>query len=152
MPQQPRILVSDSDWRLLEFAYGDLRQRGYDVIVEASPQKALELARTWRPHVIIVAHGCLSEWDRHLSGGLEAVLSGAAVLATIDPQDEASSWQRWVERGWEVLLKPLIHASQLRAATDAALLSVNSMLATNRDDGEESNGPAAPAADEGPSV
>lgn len=116
-----RVLISDSDWQLLAFAFGDLREHGYDVLAEASPSKALELARQWRPQVIVASRRNVGAWDKALADRFTDVFEGAAFLVTVT-DDEADGVWKWVlGRGFDVLPKPLLHASELRAATEAAL-------------------------------
>ncbi len=117
----PRVLISESDWRLLEFAYGDLRQHGYEVIVEAAPLKALDIIKQWRPQVVIASSGCLGEWEKHSAGWLDTMSAHTTVLVTVNTDDSDCAWQEWADRGCEVLFKPLVHASELRVATDQAL-------------------------------
>lgn len=117
----PRVLISESDWRLLEFAYGDLRQQGYEVIVESVPIKAMEILKQWQPQVVIACTRCLGEWDRQCDGWLETVGKTTTVLVTASTADSDCAWQVWADRGCEVLFKPLVHASELRVATDYAL-------------------------------
>ena len=117
----PRVLISESDWRLLEFAFGDLRQHGYEVIVEAAPIKAMEILKQWQPQVVIACSRCLGEWDRQCDGWLETMGETTTVLVTANTSDSDCAWQEWADRGCEVLFKPLVHASELRVATDYAL-------------------------------
>lgn len=117
----PRVLISESDWRLLQFAYGDLRQHGYEVIVEASPLVALGMIAKWQPQVIIASSRCLEEWQQHSADWLTSLGSSVTVLVTADAEDSDCTWQAWADRGCDVLFKPLVHASELRVATDQAL-------------------------------
>lgn len=116
-----KVLISESDFRLLEYAYGDLRRHGYEVIVESTPAKALKLIRQWRPQVVVASARCLSAWEERTARGLASLFKRAAVMVTVDTEDSDMTWQRWTQRGCEVLFKPLIHSSELRAAIDQAL-------------------------------
>jgi len=120
-----KVLISEGDWQLLEFAYGDLRRHGYEVIVEASPMKALEITKRWQPHVVIVSGSCLAEWEKVSPSSLEEIRSIASVLATISADEPSHTWRQWSERGCDVLFKPLVHPSELRAAADQAIKSLN---------------------------
>ena len=116
-----RILISDPDWRLLAFAFGDLRRHGYDVIVEPSAAEALALARTWRPNVVIASRVVVEEWDRTVGAALADALANTAVLVTVGGDEEEDVWQPLLDRGFDVLPKPLIHPSELRAATESVM-------------------------------
>ena len=114
------MLIAESDWRLLTCAF-DLRGLGYEVMVEECPHRALELAKQWRPNVIIASTGALADWDSAIPDGVEKVLDQTTFLATIRQEDPGEAWEPLLARGFELLPMPLVHASELRAATDAAL-------------------------------
>jgi len=117
----PRVLISESDWRLLEFAFGDLRRHGYEVMVESSPLRALDVVKQWRPEVVIASSHCLGEWENHVDGWLETMPPHTTIMVTANTDDSDSTWQEWADRGCEVLFKPLVHSSELRVATEQAL-------------------------------
>ncbi len=114
------MLIAESDWRLLTCAF-DLRGLGYEVMVEECPDRALELAKQWRPNVIIASTGALANWDAAVPDGVEKILGETTFLATIRQEDPGEAWEPLLARGFELLPMPLVHASELRAATDAAL-------------------------------
>ena len=117
----PRVLISESDWRLLEFAFGDLRQHGYEVMVESAPMRALDVVRKWQPQVVIASSQCLGQWEQEVGDWLETMRPHTTIVVTANADDTDSEWQEWADRGCEVLFKPLVHASELRVATDQAI-------------------------------
>ena len=121
---RPRVLISDSDWRLLAFAFSDLRNHGFEVMIEPSAAAALELAERWRPDVVIASKRILSEWERMLGSGLTPPLGEAAVVVTIGADEADEAWQPLLDRGFDVLPKPLVHPSELRAAMEVAVSSI----------------------------
>ena len=137
-----RVLISDSDWQLLAFAFGDLREHGYDVLAEASPSKALQLARQWRPHLVVASRRNIGAWDKALADRFTDVFEGAAFLVTVTDDEAAGVWKWVLARGFDVLPKPLLHASELRAATEAALRPKGEKGLTRQDSiGRERGGP-----------
>ena len=119
----PRVLISDCDWRLLAFAFGDLRQHGFDVMVANSPDEALALARRWQPNVIIASGPTMELWEKLMQGKLEEALPGVSIVVTIGEDEPETAWQPLLRRGFELLPKPLIHASELRVAAESAIMS-----------------------------
>ena len=115
-----RILVADSDWRLLRHVFGALGRYGHDVVVESAAKQALGIAQVFRPKLVIASSDCLDTWMRTSSQGLEELLPDTSFLVTVHIDDDPSQWRHWTARGCEVLMKPITHSSALLVAVDSA--------------------------------
>ncbi len=118
-----RLLVAESDWQVLDFVYRDLRERGYDVIVEADARRAKRVVNQWWPDLVVISGHYLGEWERKCPELVHDLMESASFIVTVSPDDPHDAWARWLGRGSEILFKPLIHVSELRAAVDAAVLA-----------------------------
>ena len=108
-----RVLLVDGDRELLCRATAALHAAGCEVMIEAAPAEALALLRLWHPRVVVIASSAMERWDRLLSSGDETFLDGRRVVVTIDADQEVALWSRWLSRGHEILVKPLLHPSEL---------------------------------------
>ena len=115
-----RILLIDSDWQLLNYAYSALRKAGYDVIAESDSAGALHLIRTWKPNIAICPVGLLEKWQREVSD-FDEILPGTSRLITAHADESAQVWQGLAACGHEILLKPVTHYLQLHTAIESAL-------------------------------
>lgn len=115
-----RILLIDSDWKLLNYAYGALRKAGYDVIAESNSTSALRLIRTWKPNLAICPVDLLEKWQRDVPD-FERILPGTSRLVTANADESAQVWQGLAAQGNEILLKPVTHYLQLYTAIESAL-------------------------------
>ncbi len=113
-----KVLLTDPDWTLINQAYSVGRHEEYDLVAESSWDKALKLAKIWRPKVIIATPECLDAWNIH-GDELQDVLSRSTVIVTASDGD-AGVWMPWARQGYEVLMKPLVHPLQLSAAIATA--------------------------------
>lgn len=120
-PVAVRTLIADPDWEFLRRASQALPRSGYHVIVETDRRKALTFAKHWQPTVLIAPTRFLEDWQQDEQCGPPDRALFPHVLITAYGSDEPGIWQRWAARGYEVLLKPLVHPTQLQAAIDAAL-------------------------------
>lgn len=120
-----RILLADSDWQLLKYAHGPLRKSGNEVIVESDPSRIPSLIETWKPDVIIAPAEFFQEWEEDYSSNQDilARFPDSKFLITAAQQDTSLPWQRWIMKGHEILLKPIVHYLQLHAAIESALNS-----------------------------
>ena len=115
-----RILVADSDWRLLRHVFGALGRYGHGVVVESAPKQALGIAQVFQPDLVIAPTYCLDTWMRTSSQSLKELLPDTNFLVTVHIDDDPSQWRHWTSRGCEVLMKPITHSSALLAAIDSA--------------------------------
>jgi hypothetical protein len=118
-----RLLVAESDWQVLDFVYRDLRERGYDVMVEADVDRAKQVVSHWRPDMVIIAGHHLAQWECQHPELVGELMASASFLVTVSPDEPHDAWSRWLGRGCEILFKPLVHVSELRVAADAAMLA-----------------------------
>jgi DNA-binding NtrC family response regulator len=118
-----RLLVAESDWHVLSYVYRDLSEHGYDVMVEPDVEAAQGVLSHWWPDMVIISGHHLKHWEMKCPELINELMSRSVLLVTVSPEDEAGLWDRWLHRGCEILFKPLVHASELRAAADAAMLT-----------------------------
>ena len=116
-----RLLVTACDWRILSVACGSGFTDDYDVMVESSPQKALALARTWHPDVILLSSLLLARWDRQLPNRVEEAFPGTGFVVTVRLDDDGGIWEQLFARGFELLPLPLLHPGELVSAVASAL-------------------------------
>jgi len=116
-----RVLLADPDWELLKLAFRTLRDAGNEVVIEAGPEDAMRLAVQWRPNVIICPAECLDFWEAHHGEDFADLRSRCSVLVTAPISDPDCPWRKWADRGHEVLLKPLVHPSELSAAIERSV-------------------------------
>jgi DNA-binding response OmpR family regulator len=114
-------LLVESDWSLLSHAFGVFRPDGYEIVVEGTPDNALQIARRSRPKVIIVPAVVLDAWDKRLPGGVRFLLASSAIIATVDAEHAATALRKWAAMGCEILIMPLVHHFELYAAVQSAL-------------------------------
>src|SRR5580704_9201699 len=104
-----RIVVIDDESLIAETVVEILREEGFDAVAVPSGVKAIELAKTWRPEIILsdVIMPGLNGIDtgikiRELVQGCKVILfSGQA--ATVDLLEQA----RQQGHGFEILAKPI---------------------------------------------
>lgn len=115
-----RVLIADPDWQFLRHAFQALPGGDYDVIVETDRSKAVTFAKHWQPKLLIAPSHFVEEWyeGREPAGPVSPCPS---VLITAYNSDEPGTWEPWAAKGYEVLLKPMVHPTQLHAAVEAVL-------------------------------
>ena len=117
-----RTLIADADWQFLKRAFQALPRRAYDLVVEPNRAAALCFARQWRPQLLIAPHYFLADWQRNEDEvKLPEPWEDPPLIVTAHGDDPADVWQPWLAGGYEVLVKPLLHAAQLDVAVRAAL-------------------------------
>ena len=116
-----RTLIADPDWEFLRHAFQALPRREFHVVVEADRERALLFAKHWQPTVLIAPAQFLEDWQRDSDSGPMSASVCPHVLITAYDSDEPQTWQPWAAKGYEVLLKPMVHPTQLQAAMEAAL-------------------------------
>ena len=115
-----RILVADSDWRLLQHVFGALGRCGHSIVAESVAKQAMVVAQVFQPKLVIASSDCLDTWMRTSSQNLEELLPETSFLVTVHVDDDPSQWRHWTARGCEVLMKPIMHSSALLVAVDSA--------------------------------
>ena len=116
-----RLLVTACDWRVLSVACGSMCGEGFDVMVESSPEKALDLALNWQPHVIVLSSSLLERWDRRLPDPVEQSLPWARCIVTVRQDDDFDVWRSLVGRGFELLPLPLLHPGEFVSAVKSTV-------------------------------
>lgn len=114
------LLIIDPDWQFTQQAMTTLETKGSVVLAQPDPDHALNQARAWKPDVVIVAAELAS------SGILEELTAlpqrpGILLTGWMDRTDLV--WRAWQRGGDELLMKPLLKASELHTAIIAALES-----------------------------
>lgn len=116
-----RLLVTACDWRILSAASGSFADEGYDVMVESSPEKALTLAESWQPDVIVLSSLLLARWDRRLPDAVEQWFPRTRFIVTVQLDDDDRIWEQFYSRGFELLPLPLLHSGELVSAVASSL-------------------------------
>ena len=116
-----KVLIADPDWRFLRQARDYLESRAHYVAHEASPHAAAGRAAHWKPDVIIVSAELPQCCDGQLLHTFEGLQPRPAIILTaaLDAFDKA--WRAWQRGGDEVIIKPVLHVSELHVAIVAAL-------------------------------
>jgi hypothetical protein len=115
-----RLLVTACDWRLLSAARASFSDEDYDVMVESSPEKALTVAKSWQPHVIVLSSILLARWDRRLPNPVEEWFPRTKFVVTVQFDDDGLLWEQLFARGFELLPLPLLHPGELVSAVASA--------------------------------
>ena len=116
-----RTLIADPDWEFLRHAFQALPRSDFHVVVETDRKRALVFARHWQPAVLIAPAQFLEDWQRDEEYAPGGARLPPHVLITAYGNDEPQTWQPWAARGYEVLLKPMVHPTQLHAAMEAVM-------------------------------
>lgn len=114
------VLIIDPDWQFTQQAMTTLERKGNVVLSQPDADHAMNQARAWRPDVVIVAAelaagGVLEE--------LSALPQRPGILLTGWMDSTDLVWRAWQRGGDELLMKPLLKASELHTAIIAALES-----------------------------
>ena len=115
-----RILMTESDWQLLDYAHRDLGKHGY-AVVTAHPEEAMVAHSRWQPDVVVTSAEDLAELQRKHPQALEQLMARSVVLVTVSLACSEADWRDWARQGCEILFKPILHATELRAAMDFAV-------------------------------
>jgi DNA-binding response OmpR family regulator len=116
-----KVLICDTDWRFVERATQFLIGHGHQVMSEALPSEAVDLARCWRPDVLVLASESAEGPNAELLGEIQRINPRPAILLTGHLDRFDSAWRAWQKGGDELLLKPIIHAWELHTAIIAAM-------------------------------
>ena len=116
-----RLLVTACDWRILSAASGSFADEGYDVMVESSPEKALTLAESWQPDVIVLSSLLLARWDRRLPDAVEQWFPRTRFIVTVQLDDDDRIWEQFYSRGFELLPLPLLHPGEFVSAVKSTV-------------------------------
>lgn len=116
-----RVLLCDTDHRFVERASRFLAGHGHQVMSEPVAKDALEMARRWRPDVVVLSSELVDGPDSDWIEGLNALHPRPAVLLTGQLERFDAAWRAWRMGGDELLLKPVIHGWELHTAIVSAL-------------------------------
>lgn len=116
-----KILICDSDWRFVERAIRFLSSHGHQVMNEALPSEALDLASHWHPDVVILASESTEGANEQVIAQLKRLTPRPAILLTGQLDRFDAAWRAWRKGGDELLLKPVINAWELYTAIVGAL-------------------------------
>lgn len=113
-----RVMIVDSDWRFARQATAYLESRAHLVVHETSSTHALTQAKHWKPDLVITS----AELAEHkLLASLQKLTDRPAVLLTGRLDRSAGTWRAWQKGGDELLIKPVMRASELQAAVTQAM-------------------------------
>ena len=113
-----KVLIADPDWRFTRQAATFLESHAHLVVRQPHNGEALEIARTWKPDLVIVSEQLTEDG---LLEELHALTDRPAVLLVgwMDRYDLV--WRAWQRGGDELLMKPVFKSQELHAAIVAAL-------------------------------
>ena len=115
-----RVLVTESDWQLLNYAYRDLGSHGYE-IVTVRPDEAVSAHAKCHPDVVLTSVEDIGRFESDTPGALNTMMAHSVILVTVSPDAGPEEWQEWARKGCEILFKPLLHVSELRVAMEFAV-------------------------------
>jgi len=116
-----KVLICDTDCRFVERATRFLSSHGHHVMCEAIPSETLDLARHWRPDVLVLASELADRQDDDFMQKLQQLSPRPAILLTGQLDRFDAAWRAWRRGGDELLLKPVIHAWELHTAIISAI-------------------------------
>jgi DNA-binding response OmpR family regulator len=134
-----RILVTESDWQLLDYAYRDLGTHGYE-IVTARPEEAAVAHSRFHPDVVLTSMDDIERFEARSPGALSKMMAHSVVLVTVSLESETRDWQELARRGCEILFKPLLHVTELRAAMEFAVRNQRRAIYERRRNDEHDGG------------
>ncbi len=120
-----KILIADPDWNFLNQAREYLEPMGHLVVHETNAQAAAARAEQWKPDVIMVS----VEFPECTEGDLLATFQNLhprpAVVLTSQLENFAEAWRAWQHGGDELVVKPILHGSELHVALLVAMKNVH---------------------------
>jgi len=134
-----RILVTESDWQLLDYAYRDLGAHGYE-IVTARPDDAVAAHSRCHPDVVLTSMDDIAYFESQSPGALDEMMAHSVVLVTVALESDPGDWQALARRGCEILFKPLLHVTELRVAMEFAVRNQRRALFEKRRNDERDGG------------
>lgn len=116
-----KVLVCDADWRFVERATAYLEGHGHQVMTEALPSEALDLARRWRPDAVVLASESTEGDNGTILKELRLIDPSPAILLTGQLDHFDAAWRAWRKGGDELLLKPVLSATEIHTAIISAI-------------------------------
>ena len=116
-----KVLICDADWRFVEHASQFLGTHGHHVMSEPLPSEAIDLARRWKPDILIISSEATEGSNDQFLSQIRRLNPRPAILLTGQLDRFDAAWRAWQRGGDELLLKPIIHAWELHTAIISAL-------------------------------
>jgi CheY-like chemotaxis protein len=116
-----KILVADPDWDFLRKVRQYLEPVGHLVVHEADPDAAISRADHWKPDIVMVNAEMPECADGELLTALESIQPRPAVVLTASLEGFSEAWRAWQRGGDELVIKPVLHPSELHVALIVAL-------------------------------
>ena len=116
-----RVLIADPDWHFLRQARDYFESHGHYVVQEADPDAAARRAEHWKPDLLIVSAELPACCDGDLLKTFDALQPRPAIILTAPLERFDKAWRAWQRGGDEMIIKPVLHASELHVAVVTAL-------------------------------
>ena len=116
-----KILIADPDPHFLRQVREYLEPMGHLVVHEPRPDGAISRADHWKPDVVMVSAELPECSDGELLSALESVQPRPAVVLTASLERFSEAWRAWRRGGDELVIKPVLHPSELHVALIVAL-------------------------------
>lgn len=116
-----KVLICDGDWRFVDRATRFLASHGHQVMSEALPSEAADLASHWRPDVVVLASESADGANEQIISQLRRISPRPALLLTGQLDRFDAAWRAWQRGADELLLKPVINAWELHTAIIGAI-------------------------------
>ncbi len=116
-----KVLIADPDWYFLRQARDYLESRGHHVVQEDDPHAAARRADQWKPDLVIVSAELPDCCDGDLLNAFDRLHPRPAIILTAALERFDKAWRAWQRGGDELIIKPVLHASELHVALFAAL-------------------------------
>jgi hypothetical protein len=136
---EARVLVTESDWQLLNYAYRDLGAHGYE-IVTVRPDEVVEAHSKCHPAVVLTSVEDIDRFETDSPGALNGMMAHSVILVTVSPDSPSEDWQELARKGCEILFKPLLHVSELRVAMEFAVRNQRREMYRDDSEGEHRGG------------
>ncbi|MFW6154589.1 MAG: hypothetical protein ACOC95_05175 [Planctomycetota bacterium] len=116
-----KVLICDVDHRFVERATRFLGRHGHQVLNEPLVDEVYDVARRWRPDVLVLASEAVHTADGGLLRRVSQLPHRPAILLTGQLDRFDAAWRAWRQGGDELLLKPILHAWELHTAIVSAI-------------------------------
>ena len=116
-----RVLICDTDQRFVTRAERFLTSHGHQVVTEQLPDTALDLARSWRPDVLVLSSEVVDRQSDEFMRELRGLSPRPAILLTGQLDRFDAAWRAWRKGGDELLLKPVLHAWEIYTSILSAI-------------------------------